>query len=457
MALFLAAGVWVVPDISSAEESVATWTTTADFDSGMKSLPGDGNYGVETYTDNVRVASNSFELSNIKGDSFTLYDLDGTTFKWTEEGRRASGTGDPCISHLINSTTNSYYVFYTLDSISLECDIGSVASVSGDIDISIKGNTPTNGANRFWALCLYNEKDIGCNDDFANLDSATVDGVYYYYIVDNELRARTVTDRMSSTVGSTTTLATVTCLRITRVSTTVTWYYSTSSTCASWVQDETTTFSTSSSLYFYLSAGDSSAADGNVILSRFSISGTVGAGGYRTTGNWISPTIPIPENRRIDYAIITYSGVSANGYIDKVKFIRNGTTDQEFDTDIISGTTTRYNATSVLRGLSNFNLQVYLAGSGSTTVTIESIQIYLSAIDPISSDPTEILILILLLMVFIFLFLVGLYERFAMVGASIVAVFVAIQAWIMTENVVLPAFFVFIFGLCIALSITKRQ
>ena len=98
-----------------------------------------------------------------------------------------------------------------------------------------------------------------------------------------------------------------------------------------------------------------------------------------------------------------------------------------------------------------------MAGNGGGSVIIEQIDVYLSAIDPISADPTEILILILLLMVFIFLFLVGLYERFAMVGASIVAVFVAIQAWIMTENVVLPAFFVFIFGLCIALSITKRQ
>src|SRR5437762_12881114 len=53
--------------------STFTMTSTADFDAGTKSSSG-VNYGIETNSDNLGIASGSFELGSGKGDSFTLAD-----------------------------------------------------------------------------------------------------------------------------------------------------------------------------------------------------------------------------------------------------------------------------------------------------------------------------------------------------------------------------------------------
>lgn len=74
----------------------------------------------------------------------------------------------------------------------------------------------------------------------------------------------------------------------------------------------------------------------------------------------------------------------------------------------------------------------------------------------VALDPIELFTLIVYVAIFIFLFIVGLYNKFVMVFASIVSVFIAIQAWNMTENPIAPAFFIFIMALCISLSISKK-
>src|SRR3990172_104979 len=67
--LFIVAGLFVLPSPASGQS--ATFTTTADFDAGTKNVPGDGNYGVETRTDNLAVPADQLELASVRGASFT--------------------------------------------------------------------------------------------------------------------------------------------------------------------------------------------------------------------------------------------------------------------------------------------------------------------------------------------------------------------------------------------------
>jgi hypothetical protein len=80
------------------------------------------------------------------------------------------------------------------------------------------------------------------------------------------------------------------------------------------------------------------------------------------------------------------------------------------------------------------------------------------AIEPeqTTEDMTPIILIMLLFAAFVILLIFGLIERFAMVGAAIVAFFIAIESWVITTNVVLPAMFVFIGVVCIGVSITRR-
>lgn len=77
--------VFILPAFQvSAQWNDKEFTTTADFNVGTKGQPSpaDGNYGVETITDNPGISANQIELASIKGDSFTLADSDANTWKW---------------------------------------------------------------------------------------------------------------------------------------------------------------------------------------------------------------------------------------------------------------------------------------------------------------------------------------------------------------------------------------
>jgi len=445
MVLFLLAGVGIGPIISiNAQAQDATWTTTADFDSGTKNQPGDGNYGVETLTDNLRIADSSMELASLKSDTFYFADTDADTFKWNPVS-----TGSLCATKEIIGGVLSTSI---TGSSSSDCGVVSATTLTGDYDVRAKFVTTVAGSNRRQELCTY---DVSGSCD-AGL-TASSDGPYIRNLAGTILQTFNMTNSVFTQVGSNTdpTCPLTIWLRITRVGSTYTTYYSCNG--SAWTQDETFIRTGLSAVYANIAQGNNGAVDGFMNIDDFLVAtGTVGSGGFRISGDWISPTIPLPENRRVDFVRVTYSNVNAGNYITRVEFIRNSSVDQEFDSDLTSGTSHDYNATSVLRGLSNFNFRIYLIGNGSSTPVIESIEVFLMAIEPLSADPTELLILILLFAMFIFLFVVGLYNRFVMVGASIVSVFLAIQTFTMTENIVLPAFFIFIMAVCIGLSITKK-
>lgn len=70
---------------------------------------------------------------------------------------------------------------------------------------------------------------------------------------------------------------------------------------------------------------------------------------------------------------------------------------------------------------------------------------------------TDFLLMGVYLFIFMFLFLVGLKERFAMIGAALVSGFIAIEIWELTASLILPAIFVFVSAICIGITITTRD
>lgn len=78
-------------------------STTAEFDAGTKNDPGDGNYGVETNTNNPAIPADQIEPANMRGDRFDKLDADFDTFKWNKDNIFGLDLGT--IVRDINSTT----------------------------------------------------------------------------------------------------------------------------------------------------------------------------------------------------------------------------------------------------------------------------------------------------------------------------------------------------------------
>lgn len=451
--LIVMTGLNLILPLASAQDN-QIWTTTADFDAGIYAVS-NGNREINSNTDNFRISSNQIELENIGADTFSIEDLDANSFKWTPEERGAAA--DDCSIFRIADGTVSISI--VVDSITVECVIGNDASVSGVIDIRFKFSTPTNGANSVGGICLLNEPQVGCIGSFVDWDGTTVDGIHYRWLVDDLLDAYTVTDGTGTLVGSQTDLPGVSVsdpiwLRITRDGTTVTFYYSFNG--ISWTTDETTTFTTSSSLYVSASIGDSSVADLSATIDDYRLqSGIIGTGGFRTFGNWTSSQIVIPSDEIATMVRLTHSGLSATYAIDRVQFLRNGVILETQEDDIISGTQTDIFLSGDFVENSLFNVRITLKGNGDGTPTLESVTVFLSSITRAGNNSIELIIFIILFVLFIFMFIVGLYNRFVMIGSGIVSVFLAIQSWIITESPFIPAFFIFITAICIGYSFTK--
>lgn len=360
-----------IPRLVAAD---ATFTSTADFDAGTKSDPGDGNYGVETITDNLQVASGSLELSSLKSDTFSHSDSDAHTFKWD-----TVTFNNPTVNQRdIGSGILTVDITQGSDGVPW---VGVIApsTISGVLDVRVKMNLATktiavSGSTQGW-LVLQNEHTTG--GTCAVGGGSTVDGIMYRYFESKDGTTKTVlaytcTNGSLTQIGDDTTFTNnPRWLRMTRSSTTVTWYYS--SDGSSWTQDETTTFSTSSSLYVeigtFLNAnlGDRTSwqfDDYNLA------SGTVDAGGYRTSGNWASASQSAVTDERFDQIVIDYSGASGSNYVTAISLFDSSShyffTD---NTDLTTGSSHTYTLTGI-ESSNTWKVRVNLTGGNAGTPTI---------------------------------------------------------------------------------------
>jgi len=348
--------------------TTSTFTSTADFDAGTKAPTTGGNLGVESNTDNLGIAAGSFELGSLKGDSFTTVDADAETAKWDLVSGVSVGCGT------VTRTIAAGVLSISVQSGAVGCRRGvrSAVTVTGDWDIRIKVDTTTSsGATNLFELSILNQALVYCTD------GGTVDGLLYQDTLSatHALDAFTCVNGAFAAVGAQTGgLADPRWLRFTRATNTFTWYYSADG--SAWTQDEqTTNANIGNPVYVLLNIFSASALDGTTAadLDDYHLAtGTVSAGGYRTIGNWTSIA---QSSSGIQAEItLTYSGASAQGYIDFVALYDGATRFAFDDTDVIAGGPT-VSYIFVVTVPTGWTVRVGLAGDGSATTNIAQVEV----------------------------------------------------------------------------------
>lgn len=370
------------------------FTTTGDFDAGTYSTSS-GNREINSNSCNLGIGTGAIELDSLKGDSFCIADADADTFKWVSDARNG-----PCAT--LEIAAGVYNINIT-SLLTTECVARSSAFVSGDIDVRIRVRTPIDGSSRAISLCLYNEAQLGCNT-ILPLGSATVDGLWYRNLVDTVWSAFTVTDALAIQIGlSSDPACEPAYMRITRISTTVTFLYSCNGT--TWTTDETATFTTSSNLWIYFSLVVNGLTAGTAEMDDVHLAnGLVSAGGFRSSGTWRSAA-QASTTEQYDFASIRYSGVSSTNYVTTFSLI-NGIGSYVFidSTDITSGTQHVYSIPDIIV-VGPWSVEFNFTGDGSGTPSLESVMITTSLAPGISNE--DILMLVVFLLVFSFLFILG--------------------------------------------------
>ena len=257
-----------------ASATSIVFTSTADFDAGTKSDPGDGNYGAETVTDNPAIPADQFQSGNIAGDSFSHSDADGNTFKWTKIQTEGSGSDSYSI------TSGSLDLKWTSALNAEQTDEFSTAKITGDFDIRTLV-TSVSSNNNFDGFQWYLLRNQGA------FSGGSQDGVGIRW--DHGTNARFRSAKIVS--GSLTVLNThadcgATCyLRMTRSTNDFTFYYSADGSSWTTITTATTLSNVPASVYIDLSAERLSLlAEEWTVDSIWLQSGTVASGGFRTSG-----------------------------------------------------------------------------------------------------------------------------------------------------------------------------
>ena len=372
------------------------WTTTLDFDGGTKSVPtpADGNLQVETITDNAGIREDQLELASIKGDKFSVGDTDADTWKWDLI------TSGVCAAREISG---GVYRANVTANTPTECGIVSRATVSGNLDVTVKMAMPVDGSNRALNFCLLNEA-VGCT-----IPSASVDGLQYRDLIDTSWGAFTITNGVASAIGSATNPgAEPAWMRITRVGTRVIWYYSTDGT--TWLVDETTSFATSTSLYVVLEYYQNGVDDGTGNIDDYTLQeGVVDIGGYRTGGTWTSEIWNVTDYV-VRAVILSDEDLTTDYFIDRVALFSNGDLVQEWLSNVISGTLTVTNVTEEVRW--NITVLISFKGISSGTPVLTAIALTLGPIPLIVVPGVDTTLPeLILLAIFVFLSALGFMIR----------------------------------------------
>ena len=348
---------------SVSAQGTLTFTSTADFDAGTKSQPSpaDGNYQVDTTTDNLGIATGSFELTSLKGDSFTLADADADTFKWNLHG---SGVCESVVRSIASGLLNE----------DIECLAGgdrgvySAVSITGDWDTRIKlDKTIDTGTTNQWWFAMFSGAASFC----AGLE----DGLLYA-IVDANIGAYTCINSVILQVGSNTAVPSdPVWMRITRATNTFTFYYSTDGTA--WTQDEQTISALiPNPLFAYVEVfADTAAEPTGADWDDFNLAaGTLATGGFRTGGSW-SSAVQTDPGEVVSEITLTYSGVSVSNYITATSIVHgvSGATLFVDDTDLTSGTSQTYTVPEV--DAASWLVRVNLTSGGADTPNVQAVAV----------------------------------------------------------------------------------
>ncbi len=353
-----------------AAGSAPTYGTTADFDAGTKNTPGDGNFGVETATDNPGVVADRLELASLKGDAFDVPDADADTFKWDVPSActirsptavlRVVSQG---VLHLGANRAND----------NTRVGIVSSGSNTGDLDIRVRLDEVATQGNSLAFLQILNEPRC---DWFQN--PKTADGVLYEWAegpadANFVLRAFTVNNGKESRCGGATTRAVDPIhLRIARVGNAWTWSFGPDGTA--WAQDESCTFAVTGALFVsFLVADVRSGVRTQFDFDGYHVAaGSLGAGGFRTSGDWISPDFDVPTGMEVDRVEITGSFDATNA-LDRSEIRKAGTVLEAFEAD------NDLALDPVARACGDdLSVRLFLKGDGTGTPVLTRVEVFYS-------------------------------------------------------------------------------
>lgn len=378
--LLASAFVVISPRVGAA--TTVNFASTSAFDLGTKGNPGDGNYNVETSTDNPGIPVDHLELASLKGDAFTLPDADANTFKWDVPSTCTLKGPTTIVRDIANGVLELGSGKSGSDS---QVGVASAAGITGDFSASaeiIKVTTQPNSVIAFQFLntanCQWQGKKSATGVLYVWNEGATVDGTF-------ALQAYSVA-KGSATLRGTATLLTMPLvwLRVARTGTG--WVFSYSPDGITWTSDETFTFAGPSTVFPSFFVTDPKGG----VTTRFNVdnydlgSGTLTAGAYRTAGNWTSPTFPVPSNQAIDRVEIAGS-VTSTFALDRVEILQGGQVIQTSDTDntMVVQAAARYSG-------SGLAVKIYLKGNGTGTPSITSVTVYLDAFFTAASETVNV-------------------------------------------------------------------
>ncbi len=422
----------LLPNTAFAFSSIL-FTTTANFDVGVKAPTTDGNIGIETNTDNLNISANSIELGSAKGDSFTTTDNNANTAKWT-----------PCT--IGSPTQSAQSISGGVENQDVRGPAGnnragirSDSTYQGDLDFSIKLDRFQNqdGADR-WLLVI--------NLNICDFTGAT--GVLYQVLEQTpttstfSLTAFILTAGTATVCGSATNVnSNPVWLRISRVTNTWTFKYSTDGT--TYITDETGCVQIAAGpLRIVPTTGDNiPGGASSLVRSRwddfFFRSGIIDSGAFRTTGEWTSA---IQEHSAEVFQSITieYSGASVSNFITSIALLNSvGVSVFSDNTDITSDITKTYTIPDLFIP-NTWRIRIGLSGNGTATVNVQTITVHTELKTDIFDS--EWLKVSIYLFAFIFSFVLG-YEKHPSfyILCGIVGIAFAVELFFLIESAILTA------------------
>src|SRR6266540_680410 len=335
-----------------------------------------GNPGVETLTDNARVPSGMFQLSNGLSDTFANPHV-GATNKWNASILYNPLAGsDLCVMSISGGIATSA----TTSDAFQECVFDGTLPVSGDFNVSVKTSTPVQGSNRETNLCLYAEP-IECNSNAALFPKQN--GVWYRNKGGDQVAAFTTSGGTATQVGSTTTNgADPKWLRITRSGNTFKWLYSGDG--SSYTLDKTATFAAPTVLYPMFSCTNNGVTDGTCTFDDFIFqSGTLGASSYRTSGKWVSPS---QDTSGLYPRVVTgvYSGATSTYTVNLQIVDSAGFVLDQISSILTSGSTYTWNInpSEANFAISPWLVQVVLSGDGMGSASVDTVTLTTDSLSP---------------------------------------------------------------------------
>lgn len=328
----------------------------------------DGHSQVESSTDTSTVSAGEVRLATCTDDSFYRADDIGEPLCW--DARQNSPWGS-CITR--NSAGNaSLEMVRNFNDDNHGCVLQTSWSVDGNLDV--QGEVTVWGNSQgFNAFQIQNVQSPWCPWSTGTCGDGvgTVEAAMFILRVGGNLEAYTVLNSAFTACGAAVPgRGNNEYVRIQRSSNSWSFYYGTDGT--SWTLIATCSLTATGPWWISTFESGGLTGLGGVGLRDFYLSSgaTLGAGSYRSSGSWTTPTTSL-TNQRVTSITLGHSSLSATTYIDRVDLLVDDSIVWSYTTDITSGTTTTLAPDQPVDG--STKVRVTLAGPGTGSPVLESV------------------------------------------------------------------------------------